>query len=111
MGLNYFKSGLWNVICDVCGQKKKNTEVRKRWDGFMVCHEDWESRHVSDFIKIRSERNNVRDPRTEPNDQFINVTYIDTGDRPACTPMGSSGVAGVAVAGCMVSGNLYLGYL
>ena len=108
---NYFKSGAWNVICDVCGQKKKNSDVRKRWDGLMVCTDDWESRHVADFIKVKAEKNNVRDPRHEVDDQFVDVNYINTGDSPVCTPLGKSSVSGVAVSGCMVSGTLYPGYL
>jgi hypothetical protein len=107
----YFKSGAWNVICDVCGNKFKNTDVKKRWDGFIVCKDDFEHRHVADFIKIPAEHNNVTDPRHEPDDQFISVTYIDTGDRPVCTPLGKSSISGEAVAGCMVAGNVYLGYL
>ena len=41
--------GNYNVLCDVCGFKMKASEVKKRWDGFMVCKEDWEPRHPLDF--------------------------------------------------------------
>lgn len=108
---NYLKLGSWNVICDVCGRKFKNTDVRKRWDGFVVCSQDWETRHVSDFIRARPEKNNVRDSRPEVEDQFTNITYINTGDSPACTPVSSSAIAGMAVSGCMVAGTFYPGYL
>lgn len=72
---NYFKSGAWNVICDVCGRKFKNTDVRKRWDGLVVCSNDWESRHVADFIRVKPEKNNVKDPRPEQADTFRTVIY------------------------------------
>jgi len=41
--------GQWNAICDVCGFKFKSGDLRPRWDGIMVCAEDWETRHPSDF--------------------------------------------------------------
>lgn len=43
--------GGYNAICDVCGFKYKNTQLRKRWDGLMVCEADWENRHILDFYK------------------------------------------------------------
>lgn len=49
------KSYEYNVLCDVCGFKMKSTEVRKRWDGFMVCSKDWETRHSLDFYTTRND--------------------------------------------------------
>ena len=48
-----YKKGDWNVICDVCGCKMKHSESRKRWDGMLVCGEDWERRHPNDFAPPR----------------------------------------------------------
>lgn len=107
---NYLKLGSWNVICDVCGRKFKNTDVRKRWDGFLVCSNDWESRHVADFIKVKPEKNNVKDSRPEVADQFVTVTYITTGDT-ICVPGTQYAIAGVGVAGCMIAGKLSPGGL
>lgn len=46
-----------NAICDVCGFKKKHYELKPRWDGLMVCKEDWEPRHIRDLYRVpRSER-------------------------------------------------------
>lgn len=98
-----FVSGKWNAICDVCGVKFKNTELRKRWDGLMVCDRDFEHRHIADFFKITPEKNNVVDPRHEAEDQFTNVTYINTGDLPYCTNLGRTAIADYAVAGCMIA--------
>lgn len=62
-----------NAICDVCGFKYKQSQLRKRWDGAMVCDPDWESRHPQDFVKARPERNNVKDPRPEPEHRFVDL--------------------------------------
>jgi hypothetical protein len=43
------KSYEYNVICDVCGFKFKNHQLSERWDGRMVCKEDYETRHIADF--------------------------------------------------------------
>lgn len=49
--LDYFKLGDYNAYCDVCGFKYKASELRKRWDGAMVCHKDYEPRPAQDFIR------------------------------------------------------------
>lgn len=48
---DYLKLGDWNSICDICGFKYKASEMKKRWDGLMVCEFDWEMRHPQDFIR------------------------------------------------------------
>ena len=48
---DYYKHGDFNAICDVCGFKYKGSELRKRWDGLMVCDKDWEPRPPQDFIR------------------------------------------------------------
>lgn len=65
-----------NAICDVCGWKYKQSQLRKRWDGAMVCSKDWEPRHPQDNIKIRPERNNVIEPRMEPEIRYLAVGEI-----------------------------------
>ena len=30
---NYYISGEWNLICDVCGKKVKAGKAKQRWDG------------------------------------------------------------------------------
>jgi len=62
-----------NAICDVCGFKFKHSQLRKRWDGAMVCRADWEPRHPQDSIKIRPERNNVNDARIQPEPHYVAV--------------------------------------
>lgn len=50
------KSYSYNVICDRCGFKYKNYQLRKEYDGFMVCYgpetnKCWEPRHPQEFVK------------------------------------------------------------
>lgn len=41
----------YNVICPMCQRKFKNTDMKRRWDGLIVCEEDWEPRHPMDFYR------------------------------------------------------------
>lgn len=67
-------SYIYNGICDVCGFKKKSYELFKRWDGFMVCKEDWETRNIADFYDT-------------PNDtHLLPFTRPDTGTTTEFTP-------------------------
>lgn len=65
-----------NAICDSCGHKYKQSQLRKRWDGAMVCSADWEPRHPQDLIKARPERNNVKNARFEPAYRFLDANEI-----------------------------------
>lgn len=76
MAKNYFISGEWNVICDVCSKKIKAHQARQRWDGFIVCPEDFEHRHPQDFVKAHTDKITVPFTRPRPPDIFI-----DNGDR------------------------------
>ena len=44
-------NGGWLVICDACGRKFKESELRQRWDGLMVCRGDWEVRQPQDYVR------------------------------------------------------------
>ena len=73
---DFYKKGDYNAICDVCGFKRKASELRLRWDGYRVCAEDWEPRQPQDFV-----RSAVADPvpvewtRPEGPDTFVNVNF------------------------------------
>lgn len=77
---NYYKKGEWNAICDVCGFKFKSGMMKERWDGLMVCRDDYETRHPQDLLKVKQE--NVTPPWTRPqqSDQYISVTYLNQDD-------------------------------
>lgn len=69
-----------NAICDECGFKFKQSQLKKRWDGAMVCSADFELRHPQDTIKARPERNNVKNARPEPEYRFLAVGEITADD-------------------------------
>ena len=70
----------WNVICDVCGFKYKNHQLKKRWDGLIVCEEDFESRHPQDFAKIPRTEKAIPWARPEKTDTFVDVDYISSSE-------------------------------
>lgn len=80
MSRNYYTSGQWNLICDVCGKKIKSGKSRHRWDGFVVCEDDWEERHQQDFVKARVDKITVPFLRPRPVDVFVNVDYYEYWD-------------------------------
>src|ERR1700739_2061054 len=98
MPRNYFKNGEWNIWCMVCNRKIKSGEALKRWDGLLVCKEDYENRHPLDFLRARQERISV--PFSAPT-SFNLFDGPDYPPYPFCTAQGSSGIARLAVAGCM----------
>ena len=95
----YAKVGDWNAICDVCGFQFKASEMRKRWDGAMVCKDDWEPRHPQELRRALRDSDSVPWTRPRPADVFILV----------CTVSGRSAVAGRAMAGCAISGRPFTG--
>lgn len=88
--MTYYKPGAWNCICQVCGGKYKSDEVKKRWDGLIVCKEDFETRHILDFLKVREDDPAVPFVAPEPADNFV---YI-------CDLKGRQGLADYATADC-----------
>lgn len=90
----FYRPGSFNLICDVCGKKVKADEAKHRWDGLIVCKDDWELRHPLDFIKARVDKIIVPYARPRPPDIFVQEAYS------SCTMMNSQGIASVAVADC-----------
>lgn len=71
MRKNHYLSGEWNVICDVCSKKIKAHEAKQRWDGFIVCPEDFEQRQPQDFVKATTDKITVPFTRPRPVDVFV----------------------------------------
>lgn len=88
----YFKKGSWNAICDVCGGKYKMLELRKRWDGLVVCKDDFETDHPQKYIRVRESGLAVPEIRNRPQDVFV--------EGAVCNYITSSGLADIAVADC-----------
>jgi hypothetical protein len=69
-GWNY-SSGDWLIQCDVCSKKIKASEAKHRWDGFIVCSDDYENRHPQDFIRAKMDKISVPFTRPRSVDVFI----------------------------------------
>lgn len=76
MAKSYLKVGDYNAVCDVCGGEFKASQLKKRWDGLMVCWQDWEARHPMDFLRSQVPSKPIKLARPEPTDQFTTVNYI-----------------------------------
>ena len=99
MSADFFANGQWNFFCDLCGRKEKSSKGVKTWDNFYVCRKHKEQRNPQDFLKGVKDDQTVPWSRPEPADTFV---------APAvCSPTGSSGYAGNAVAGCARAGFIY----
>ena len=74
--------GTWWVICDRCGFRRKNTQVRKEWTGLIVCSDTcFETRHPQDFVRAKPDEQSVPFVRPEQPDVFVSVTHsCDTED-------------------------------
>lgn len=95
-----YDSGDWWIICDVCSKKIKASESKQRWDGLIVCPDDWELRHPQDFLKVKEDKITVPFSRPRPTDSFIF----------SCDPISSSSIAGYSKVGCWVTGRSYKDY-
>lgn len=93
-----FDRGNWEALCDECGCKFKASELRKRWDGLMVCERDWEPRQPQDFVRAKVDIQAVPWSRPEPSDTFVFV----------CSS--TSAIPGYAIPGCMIPGSISLPY-
>ena len=73
---NYYKAGVWNVVCDVCGFEFKSDELIKRWDGLMVCKQDWEPRHPQDLLRVPRENPSVPWSRPKPTETYVDFSLV-----------------------------------
>ena len=89
-----YDRGDWKAICDICGRERKASELRQRWDGFMVCEADWEPRHPQDFVRGIADFQAPPFTRPEPADSFV----------LACTTRSS--IPAYAIPGCAIPANI-----
>ncbi|MHA2265017.1 MAG: hypothetical protein ACXAEN_21705, partial [Candidatus Thorarchaeota archaeon] len=65
-----YLKGDWNVICDYCGEKKKQSECRTTWDNYLVCADTcWEPRQPQDFVRAKVDKQRTPPHLTRPDDQ------------------------------------------
>lgn len=108
MKRNWFTSGEWNALCDVCGFKRKASELQARWDGLMVCAPTiksgcWEMRHPQELIRPLPDSAPLPWTRPEPADIFIDVPTPST---MGCTLEGMLSQADYGTADCAIAGNI-----
>jgi len=73
-----FQSGDWNFTCDSCGQKKKASVGKLRWDGFRVCSDCFEMRHPQDFLRARIDNQSVPWSRPKLQEVFLQGNFTAT---------------------------------
>jgi hypothetical protein len=79
---DYYKPGDYNAICDRCSFKFKASELRREWDGLMVCKECWEPRHPQDFVRGVQDAKALPFTRPEAPDVFIEPGDVTADDYP-----------------------------
>ena len=95
-----YKAHQHKFICDVCGFELYSEKKRKRWDGLIVCPDDFESDHPQKYIRVEPDGQPVDDPRPEAEDVFEYVCYI----------YASMAYADIAEADCAKADNVGLSY-
>lgn len=92
---NWLKLGDYNTICDSCGRKFKASTMQKRWDGLLVCKEDFEIKHPQLSLRVRGDKQAVPAPRPDA----IVDTFINTCTLWTSSPMADFGTADCATVG------------
>lgn len=88
---DFLRLGDWNATCYFCGRKRKASDMRKQWQGFYVCIEEWEPRPAQDFVR------GVPDKMAAPWQQAPSTDKIVT----VCDYGTSSAIPSYAGPGCM----------
>ena len=70
----------WKAICDRCGFTFYNDELRREWDGLMVCTADFEQRNAQDFVRGVQDKQNPPWVRPEPADVFTPTSFMRYND-------------------------------
>ena len=118
--------GTWRAICDRCGFEFPSDELIKDWQGLMVCHKDYETRHPQDFVRGVPDNPSTPWSRPEPPDTFVFVCdawssspLADFGEADCMTVDGSTNIpflintfepvaiAGLAITGRSIAGVYY----
>ena len=94
----WWSSGQYNAICDVCGFKLKNTDLQRRWDGLMVCEQDYEIQHPQERIRPIPDQQKPQVTRPEGTDVFIEYS------NSFCTIYTRQAIADTGTADCATIG-------
>lgn len=75
-----YRPGDHLALCDICSRKFYGSELRKNYRGFMVCKDDYETRHPQESIKVKKERIKVDNPRPQTEDRFLEPGEVTAED-------------------------------
>lgn len=75
---DYYLPGGWNMVCQVCGFKYKNVEMKLRWDNVWCCPEDYELRQPQDFVRGVADQMAIPYSNPSPPPQFDPFPPIPT---------------------------------
>jgi hypothetical protein len=89
--------GAWNAICDRCGAKFKNFQLRRTWNHLWCCVKCWEPRQPQDFVRGVQDRMTTPWARPPAADDFVEF----------CTPDGASAVPDYAQPDCCIPDFLH----
>lgn len=120
MRTTWWQSGQYNTICDVCGFKMKSTDLRRRWDGLMVCQDDYETQHPQERIRPIPDQVKLPWTRPEGTDTFgstslVNGNLVTTNESTIpsgayCSIITRQSIADTGTADCVTIGwNLFYG--
>ena len=70
---DFLRVGNYNMICDKCGFKFKNTDIRVQWDGLQVCKGCWEVRQPQDFVRGVKDSQQVPIARVDASPTFTDT--------------------------------------
>jgi hypothetical protein len=93
--------GNWKVTCHVCGFWYPSSDIRKRWDGLLVCPSDYETRHPQTLIKVHGET-------AVPS--FISKDASPDVEQGVCSLATSSCYADLCTADCAQADNTAYSY-
>ena len=72
--MTYWESGTYNCLCQECGFTYKRNQLRRRYDGMLVCSKDWEP-DPEPRVKIRQ----IRNKKIDGTDKTEDYTLIEGG--------------------------------
>jgi len=81
-----YSKGDHKSICDRCGFLFKASELKKEWNGLMVCRDDFETRHPQDFLRGIKDDQSVAWTRSEAEDVETDTSGWET---PTSVPDGT----------------------
>jgi hypothetical protein len=102
MSNTYYKPGDWNAHCDVCNFRFKASQMRKRWDGLMVCKKDFEQDHPQKYLRVTERAPTVPWVRKQSDSDSFGP-YV-------CYLYARSAYADLAEANCAIADNTQYTY-